>query len=1073
MPATAEFREWVRQVEARGNVAFPVDVPFCDEIDKKALEALYDATNGSGWTRSDRWLDDENLDRWHGVRTDSIGRVSGLDLTGNGLTGQVPGALGRLASLTELRIRDNALEGRLPLALASVALEEFDYEGTSLCVPDDAGFHGWLSGITRHSGTGARCPPLTEREILEELYRSTGGPNWSWSSGWLTDAPLARWHGIETDAGSVIGLRLRSNGLTGSLPVELAQLPELSVLDLAGNELEGRIPSALGDIARLERLNLASNRLSGSIPPSLAQLSELRHLALGGNGLSGAVPSELGDLGRLELLDIGENQLVGEIPGEFGKLANLIRLSLGGNFLTGTIPPEMGDLDHLQSINLQGNQLSGSIPSSLGKLGAMEDIRLAANELSGPIPPALGALSRLSTLDLSGNQLSGSIPSELGELHSLWELRLFSNQLSGSIPPELGDLASLGVLELAGNQLAGSIPEQLGDLANLTRLDLGNNELAGPLPSELGRASKLANVDLRSNTLTGPLPPEFGHLTLLNQLILADNPDLAGPLPPDITELGGLELLMAGDTGLCRPAELRFDAWFRAIPERRLVRCPGGASVYLTQTVQSWDDPVPLLAGKSALLRVFVTAPQESTATMPAVRATFYVDGAERYTVLIPASTETIPSELIEGDLAVSANAEIPDWVVTPGLDMVIEVDPEGRLDPALGVTKRIPDSGRMTVDVREAPRFHLTLVPFLNATAPDSSTLEDVSAMAADPDGHELLRDVRTLLPIAEIDVVAHDPVLVSTPDIFSILGQVRAMRLMQGGSGYWMGVWDGVLNAGITTAARGVAYLGDQESASIRHARTIAHELGHNLSLEHAPCGSPDLTDPWFPHADGRTGAWGYDLGRHTLVTPEAADIMSYCFYGVQWISDFFFNKALDHRLAEDDAAAAALAAGTDPVRTLLLWGGLDQDGVPYLDPAFVVDATPSLPVAGGEYTIEGATTDGTLAFSLAFDMPHIADHEAGESSFVFALPVQDEWAGDLANITLSGPGGPVVLDETTDQPMTILRDPRTGQVRGFLSDESPATQAAADAGGSGAGQGMEVLFSRGLPSMDAWRR
>ncbi len=1074
IPATAEFREWVRQVEGRGNVAFPVDVPFCDEIDKEALEALYNATNGSAWTRSDGWLDDENLDRWHGVRTDSIGRVSGLDLSGNGLSGQIPGALGRLASLTELRIHNNALEGRLPLSLASVSLEQLDYAGTSLCVPDDAGFRDWLNDIPRHSGTGAQCPPLTEREILEELYRSAGGPDWVRSGDWLTDTPLAQWQGVETDAaGSVIGLWLRSNGLTGSLPVELAQLPELIVLNLEGNRLEGRIPPELGDLDRLERLNLGTNRLIGGIPSSLGQLSELRHLALGWNGLSGTVPLELGDLEHLERLELRRNQLVGEIPGELGKLVNLTRLDLGGNFLTGTIPPELGDLDRLQSIDLQGNQLSGNIPSSLGRPGAMAAIWLADNQLSGPIPPALGALGRLSTLDLSGNQLSGSIPSELGELHSLWELRLFSNQLSGSIPPELGDLASLGVLELADNQLAGSIPDQLGDLANLTRLDLANNELAGPLPSALGRASNLASVDLRSNALTGPLPPEFGHLTLLNQLILADNPDLAGPLPPDITELGGLELFMAGGTGLCRPAESRFDAWFRAIPERRLVRCPGGASVYLTQTVQSWDDPVPLLAGKSALLRVFVTAPQGSTATMPAVRATFYEGGGERHTVLIPASTETIPSEVLEGDLALSANAEIPDWVITPGLEIVIEVDPEGRLDPALGVTKRIPDSGRIAVDVREAPGFHLTLVPFLNATTPDSSTLEDVSAMAADPYGHQLLRDVRTLLPIAEIDVVAHEPVLVSTPDMFSILAQVRAMRIMQGGSGYWMAVWDGVLNAGITPAAKGVAYLGDQESASIRHARTIAHELGHNLSLEHAPCGSPDLTDPWFPHADGRTGAWGYDFGQHTLVTPEAADIMSYCFYGVQWISDFFFNKALDHRLAEGGATAAAMAAESDPVRTLLLWGGRDQDGVPYLDPAFVVDATPSLPVAGGEYTIEGATTDGTLVFSLAFDMPHIADAEGRESSFVFALPVQDEWEGDLASITVAGPGGSAVLDETTDQPMTILRDPRTGLVRGFLSDQSPATQAAADAGGSGAGQGMEVLFSRGIPSMDAWRR
>ena len=202
-----------------------------------------------------------------------------------------------------------------------------------------------------------------------------------------------------------------------------------------------------------------------------------------------------------------------------------------------------------------------------------------------------------------------------------------------------------------------------------------------------------------------------------------------------------------------------------------------------------------------------------------------------------------------------------------------------------------------------------------------------------------------------------------------------------------------------------------------------------------------------------------------------PDTPDLMSYC-GPPDWISDFFFNKALNHRLAKDDAAAAAMAAETDPARTLLLWGGRDEDGVPYLDPAFVVDAVPSLPVAGGEYTIEGATVDGTPVFSFAFDMPTIGDAQGEETSFVFALPVQSGW-DNLASITLSGPGGSAVLDETTDQPMAILRDPRTGQVRGFLRDPPPATQAAADAIGQAAAQGLETLFSRGIPNMGAWRR
>ncbi|MDE2662978.1 MAG: hypothetical protein OXI39_08240 [Gemmatimonadota bacterium] len=87
------------------------------------------------------------------------------------------------------------------------------------------------------------------------------------------------------------------------------------------------------------------------------------------------------------------------------------------------------------------------------------------------------------------------------------------------------------------------------------------------------------------------------------------------------------------------------------------------------------------------------------------------------------------------------------------------------------------------------------------------------------------------------------------------------------------------------------------------------------------------------------------------------------------------------------------------------------------------------------------------------------------------VFALPVQAGWA-DLVGITLSGPRGSVTIDQSTDRPMAILRDPRTGPVRGFLRDPLAAAQAAGAAGGFG-GAGLEMLFSRGIPDPDAWRR
>ena len=446
---------------------------------------------------------------------------------------------------------------------------------------------------------------------------------------------------------------------------------------------------------------------------------------------------------------------------------------------------------------------------------------------------------------------------------------------------------------------------------------------------------------------------------------------------------------------------------------------------------------------------------------MPGVRATFYVNGAERHSVNIPSNMQTIPAEVVEGELSLSANAEIPGWVITPGLEMVIEVDPEGELDPAMGVKMRIPDSGRMPVDVRTLPPFRLTLVPFLSERDPDFAIVEAVETMAADPLGDELLRDVRTLLPVADFDVTARETVVTSTPSPFRMLNQLDALRLMAGGSGYWMGIF--AKTPGRQAWPSGVANFDSPVAVSEPVAGTIAHELGHNLGLLHAPCGAED-TDPWYPYPGGRIGVWGYDFEQHKLIPPSVPDVMSYCYRSnPYWVSDFFFNKALNHRLTNEDATVMAAAQA----RTLLLWGGRDEDGVPYLDPAFVVDAVSSLPRAGGDYVIEGSTADDEVLFSLDFDMPVNPDARGEEASFVFTLPIQRAWAGRLVSITLSGPGGLAILDETTDRPMAILRDPVTRQVRAFLSNlPSGGSDRSVAARATIVDPGLETLFSRGIP-------
>ena len=1130
--------------------------PVCP--DAEVLRALYEAAGGGGWTNADGWLGDGPLGQWYGVDVDASGRVSTVDLEGNGLSGRLPGRLGDLAGLTTLRIGDNALSGRLPSSLARTPLQELRYANTDLCVPAEVSFREWLAAIPQHEGTEVQCPPLSDRGILIALYDATGGPEWTNSGDWLTDAPLGEWYGVSTDAGGrVVGLDLQSNGLEGPIPRELGGLAELETLILFENELTGSIPPELGALAKAKLVVLAANQLSGPIPAELGGLADVEELHLNGNQLT-SVPPELGGLAELAVLSLASNELT-SLPPELGGLAELAVLSLASNELT-SLPPELGELGNLRALTLNFNQLT-SVPPELGGLANLEYLRLWSNELTS-VPPELGELGSLRFLDLEGNQLTSvpaelgrlarlrvlwlasneltSLPRELGALGSLRFLFLQSNQLA-SVPGELGGLAELAVLSLASNELT-SLPQELSELDNLQELYLDGNRLTD-IPPGLGRgasAKRLAShatelpsfserwsesdhpwrldsdehqltfvarnqnklgtllarmgldgnrsspamrsrvgsfasleiLDLSSNEMSGSLPAGLVELTGLTSLSVADNAGLAGALPFELTALERLEDLHTTGTGLCAPADPTLLDWLEGVTRQRVALCGrgGDAAAYLTQVVQSREFPVPLVAGEPALLRVFVTAERATNAGLPPVRATFYRDGAMIHEADIPAKSDPIPAAIDESSLSKSANAEIPGWVIQPGLEVVIEPDPDGTLDPALGVAGRIPATGRMAVDVHAMPVFELTLVPFLWEESPDASILEITAAMAGDPEGHELLEDTRLLLPVAAMDVKAHESVATSTNNGFAIMEQTEMIRVAEGGRGHYLGVMAGPTGPGrLLGVANGI---GSWSSFSVLDSETIAHEFGHNRNLYHAPCGGAGGPDRYYPYGSGNIGAWGYDSRTGDLVPPDQPDLMSYC--DPYWISDYQFTNALRYRL-ETESGSILVAAAAPPAasgRALLLWGGLDGEGGPYLRPAFFIDAPPTLPAAGGAYSLTGRDPGGAELFSLSFAMAEYTDAEDDRAGFSFALPVT--WTEELASITLQGPEGSASLDRDTDDPVTILRDPATGQIRGIFDGPPPAALAPGPAAAplapgpaAAPGQGFEVLFSRGIPS------
>ena len=478
--------------------------------------------------------------------------------------------------------------------------------------------------------------------------------------------------------------------------------------------------------------------------------------------------------------------------------------------------------------------------------------------------------------------------------------------------------------------------------------------------------------------------------------------------------------------------------------------------LYLTQSTQTNDNGVPLVAGRDGYLRVFVVANEGNTAR-PAVRVRFFKGSSVTRTFTISPSEASTPTTVDEGELALSWNVPVPGAVIEPGLSILAEVDPGNVVLESNDNDNAYPLSGTpQALQVRTVPVFTIRFIPVRQRG-------NGLQGNVTEANKDQFLDLTRRIYPLSGSTADVHAVYTTTTTATLSgdlgswstILSEINSLRIVEGSSSYYYGV----VNPGPNTLWAGVGYLGAPAALGYDNqfdrSRVAAHELGHNWNRYHAPCGSPGDPDPGYPYPGGQIGVYGFDVPFPSLQRPYQPDIMGYC--GGAWISDYTYKAVMDYR-----ALSGVRAAVQQQQPSLLVWGRI-VDGKPVLEPAFQVMTRPVLPTRPGPYRIEGRTAAGTTLFNLSFEALEVADDPSGSRHFAFAVPLDQTRAAQLESLRLTAPGSPAAVRtrpapqirlgnaadlvkaqrttsgvrlhwDSTLHPMLLVRDPDTGEVLSF---------------------------------------
>ncbi|KAK7820636.1 receptor-like kinase tmk4 [Quercus suber] len=198
----------------------------------------------------------------------SMTQLSQVWLFENEFIGPIPD-LSNCTSLFDLQLSDNQFTGLIPDSLMSIAtLRNVSLDNNELQGPHPQ----FPSSVTNHTlGTNSFCkstpgPCDDQVTTLLEIAAAFGYPS-KLAKSWTGNNACVGWTSIICDSqGNIITINFAKQQFVGTISPAFAKLTSLRNLFLGDNKLTGSIPDALTNITRLQVLDVSNNNLSGLLP---------------------------------------------------------------------------------------------------------------------------------------------------------------------------------------------------------------------------------------------------------------------------------------------------------------------------------------------------------------------------------------------------------------------------------------------------------------------------------------------------------------------------------------------------------------------------------------------------------------------------------------------------------------------------------------------------------------------------------------------------------------------------------------------------------------------------------------